>query len=206
MRYFFKILLLIFFIILSFSKVYAERVVGKAAIIIDYQTNETLFEVNADTPNYPASLAKMMTLYMTFEALENGILTLNQKLKVSDVAASRSPSKLYLKPGSTISVEDSIMALITKSANDVATTISETLADSEKEFAKKMTRKARELGMMNTTYKNASGLPNRAQLTTARDTAILSRALISNFPNYYKLFKFIKSIAALRIKIFLKLI
>ena len=189
MRYFFKILFLIFFILSLSSKTYAERVVGKAAIIIDYQTNETLFEVNADTPNYPASLAKIMTLYMTFEALENGELTLDQQLKVSDVAASRSPSKLYLKPGSTISVKDSIMTLITKSANDVATVISETLADSEKDFAKKMTLKAKQLGMMNTTYKNASGLPNRAQLTTARDTAILSRALINNFPNYYKLFK-----------------
>ena len=189
MRYFFKILFLIFFILSLSSKTYAERVVGKAAIIIDYQTNETLFEVNADTPNYPASLAKIMTLYMTFEALENGELTLDQQLKVSDIAASRSPSKLYLKPGSTISVKDSIMTLITKSANDVATVISETLADSEKDFAKKMTLKAKQLGMMNTTYKNASGLPNRAQLTTARDTAILSRALINNFPNYYKLFK-----------------
>ena len=161
----------------------------KAAIIIDYETNNTLFEVNADTLNYPASLAKMMTLYMVFEAIENKKLTWDQKLKVSTTAASRSPSKLYLEPGTYISVEDAVMALVIKSANDVATTISEALANSEREFAKKMTAKAREIGMKNTTYKNASGLPNRAQLTTARDTAILSAALIKDYPEYYKLFK-----------------
>ncbi|PPR42497.1 MAG: D-alanyl-D-alanine carboxypeptidase DacF, partial [Alphaproteobacteria bacterium MarineAlpha5_Bin11] len=115
----------------------------RAAIIIDYETNETLFEVNADTLNYPASLVKMMTLYLTFEALEEGRLNWDQKLKVSEVASSRSPSKLYLEPGSTIEVGDAVNALIIKSANDVATVISESLAKTEREFAKKMTKKAK---------------------------------------------------------------
>ena len=176
-------------IIIAFIIITNSVEAKKAAIIIDYETNNTLFEVNADTLNYPASLAKMMTLYMVFEAIENKKLTWDQKLKVSTTAASRSPSKLYLEPGTYISVKDAVMALVVKSANDVATTISESLATSEREFAKKMTAKAREIGMHNTTYKNASGLPNRAQLTTARDTAILSIALIRNYPEYYKLFK-----------------
>ena len=179
--------LLIIFIIIFFIP--TELLAKRAAIIIDYETNQTLFEINADTLNYPASLAKMMTLYMTFEALEEGKLKWDQKLKVSKVAASRSPSKLYLNPGEFIKVQDAVMALIVKSANDAATVVSESLAKSEREFAKKMTSKARELGMDNTYFKNASGLPNRAQLTTARDISILSRALIKNFPEYYKLFK-----------------
>ena len=161
----------------------------RAAIILDYETDKVLFEINADTLNYPASLAKMMTLYLTFEALDEGRLNWDQKLKVSKIAASRSPSKLYLEQGSSISVGDAVMALIVKSANDVATVIAESLAKTEREFAKKMTAKGREIGMQNTTFKNASGLPNRAQLTTARDIAILSKALIRDYPAYYKLFK-----------------
>lgn len=179
--------LILFFLIYLLTPAYLEA--KRAAIIIDYETNQTLFEVNADTLNYPASLVKMMTLYMTFEALEEGVLQWDQKLKVSETAASRSPSKLYLETGSYITVKDAVMALIIKSANDVATVISESLAETERKFAKKMTAKARELGMQNTTFKNASGLPNRAQLTTARDTAILSRSLIRDYPKYYKLFK-----------------
>ena len=177
------------FIILALIIIPIESHAKKAAIIIDYETNVTLFEVNADTPNYPASLVKMMTLYMVFEALENEKIDWEQKLKVSETASSRSPSKLNLKAGSYIMVKDAVMALIIKSANDVATVISEHLGKSEKDFAKKMTKKARELGMNNTNFKNASGLPNRAQLTTARDISILSRALINDFPEYYKLFK-----------------
>tara|TARA_B100001123_G_scaffold449341_1_gene614283 strand:- start:1291 stop:2406 length:1116 start_codon:yes stop_codon:yes gene_type:complete len=179
--------LILFFLIYLITPAYLEA--KRAAIIIDYETNHTLFEVNADTLNYPASLAKMMTLYMTFEALEEGLLKWDQKLKVSETASSRSPSKLYLETGSYITVNDAVMALIIKSANDVATVISESLAESERKFAKKMTAKARELGMKNTTFKNASGLPNRAQLTTARDIAILSRSLIRDYPKYYQLFK-----------------
>ena len=172
---------LIFITSVSFAK--------KAAIVIDFETKEVLFEINANTKNYPASLTKIMTLYILFDFLESGKLTNQSQLKVSRVASSRSPSKLYLEEGSSIKVEDAVMALIIKSANDVATVVAENISGTEREFAKLMTKYARELGMSNTTFKNASGLPNRAQLTSARDISILSHALISNFPEKYKLFK-----------------
>ena len=183
---FFKNLFIPIFIIITLtaSGLFAK----KAAIVIDFDTQEILFEVNAKTKNYPASLTKIMTLYILFDYLNTGKLNNNSKLKVSKIAASRSPSKLYLEEGSSIKVEDAIMALIVKSANDVATVVAESISGSEKEFAKLMTSYARKLGMTNTTFKNASGLPNRAQLTTARDISILSHALISNFPEKYKLF------------------
>ena len=161
----------------------------KAAIVIDFDTKEVLFEINADTKNYPASLTKIMTLYILFDYLDSGKLTNQSQLKVSRIAASRSPSKLYLEEGSSIVVEDAIMALVIKSANDVATVVAENISGTEKEFAKLMTKYARALGMKNTNFKNASGLPNRAQLTSARDISILSHALISQFPEKYKLFK-----------------
>ena len=172
---------LIFITSVSFAK--------KAAIVIDFESREVLFEINANTKNYPASLTKIMTLYVLFDFLESGKLTNQSQLKVSRIAASRSPSKLYLEEGSNIKVEDAVMALIIKSANDVATVVAENISGTEKEFAKLMTKYARELGMSNTTFKNASGLPNRAQLTSVRDISILSHALISNFPEKYKLFK-----------------
>ena len=172
------------FLILSSSVSFAK----KAAIVIDFDTKEVLFEVNANTKNYPASLTKIMTLYILFDQIEKKLLTNETKLKVSKNASSRSPSKLYLEAGSSIKVEDAIMALIIKSANDVATVVAENISGTEKEFAKVMTSYARNLGMTNTTFKNASGLPNRAQLTTARDISILSHALITNFPEKYKLF------------------
>ena len=171
-------------VIFTTSTSYAK----KAAIVIDFDTKEVLFEVNANTKNYPASLTKIMTLYILFDRLEKKQITNQTKLNVSRIAASRSPSKLYLEEGSTIKVEDAIMALIIKSANDVATVVAENISGTEREFAKLMTSYARNLGMTNTTFKNASGLPNRAQLTTARDISILSHALISNFPEQYKLF------------------
>ncbi len=161
----------------------------KAAIVIDFDTKEVLFEVNANTKNYPASLTKIMTLYILFDQLEKNQITNKTKLNVSRIAASRSPSKLYLEEGSTIKVEDAIMALIIKSANDVATVVAENISGTEKDFAKLMTTYARNLGMNSTTFKNASGLPNRAQLTTVKDISILSHALISNFPEKYQLFK-----------------
>ena len=173
------------FLILITSASFAK----KAAIVIDFETKEVLFEINANTKNYPASLTKIMTLYILFDFLESGKLTNQSQLKVSRVASSRSPSKLYLEAGSSIKVEDAVMALIIKSANDVATVVAENISGTEREFAKLMTKYARELGMSNTTFKNASGLPNRAQLTSARDISILSHALISNFPEKYKLFK-----------------
>ncbi len=159
-----------------------------ASIVIDADSGAVLHEVNADTPNYPASLAKMMTLYMIFEALEDGGLRLDQKITVSRRAARQSPSKLGLKRGDKISVKDIILGLVTKSANDAAATIAETLGGTERNFAKMMTRRARALGMSRTTFRNASGLPHRRQLTTARDLATLARALGNDFPEYYDFF------------------
>lgn len=159
-----------------------------AAIVIDAGDGSVLHSVNADTRNFPASLTKMMTLYLTFEAVDSGRLTLNQKLKVSRTAAGRSPSKLGLRPGQTITVRDIIMALVVKSANDAATVIAEELGGTERKFGVIMTEQARELGMSRTTFRNASGLPNRGQLSTARDIATLSQALIEDFPLHYHLF------------------
>ena len=159
-----------------------------AAIVIEERTGRVLFSRNADKKLYPASLTKIMTLYMVFEELEAGRLTLDTRLPISKVAASRSPSKLYLPVGSSISVENAILALVTKSANDVATAVAEKLAGTERAFAGKMTRKARALGMVNTTFKNASGLPNRKQHSTARDMARLGVAIRRDFPQYYHYF------------------
>jgi D-alanyl-D-alanine carboxypeptidase len=159
-----------------------------ASIVIDYDTGRVLHESNADTRNYPASLVKMMTLYLAFEALERGDLTLDQKLAVSRRAAGMPAAKLGLKRGETITVENAILALITKSANDAAVVVAEALGKKETKFALMMTRKAKALGMKRTQFRNASGLPNRRQLSTARDMATLARALIRDFPKYYKLF------------------
>ncbi|WP_245418401.1 SPOR domain-containing protein [Cohaesibacter intestini] len=159
-----------------------------AAYVIDVKSGKVLFSRNANSLRYPASLTKMMTLYMLFERLENGSLTLNSRLKVSKHAAARPPSKLGLRPGSSIRVRDAILALVTKSANDVAATIAENLGGTESNFAKMMTAKARSIGMSRTTFKNASGLPNKYQKTTAKDMALLGRALQDRFPKQYKFF------------------
>ena len=127
-------------------------------------SGRVLFSRNADKQLYPASLAKIMTLYIIFEELQSKNLTLKSQIAISDLAASRSPSKLYLEPGETISIEEAILSLVTKSANDVATAVAEKISTSEREFAKRMTRKAKALGMSRTTFKNASGLPNRNQM------------------------------------------
>ena len=159
-----------------------------ASIVIDADSGAVLHEVNADTPNYPASLAKMMTLYMIFKALEDGDLRLDQTITVSRRAARQPSSKLGLRRGDKISVKDIILGLVTKSANDAAAAIAETLGGTERYFAKMMTRRARALGMSNTTFRNASGLPHRRQRTTARDLATLARALRTDFPEYYDFF------------------
>ena len=159
-----------------------------AAIIVDADTGAVLHEVNADTRNYPASLTKMMTLYMTFEALGDGRFTLDQKLRASKRASNQAPSKLGLKKGQSITVRDAILALVTKSANDVATIIAESLGEDEANFARMMTRKAKEIGMSSTTFRNASGLPNRRQLSTARDLSVLARGLLTDHPEYYHFF------------------
>lgn len=159
-----------------------------SSIIIDAESGDVLSATDADSPRYPASLTKVMTLYITFNALDKGLIKFDDKLTVSRNAANRSPSKLGLRPGEKITVRDAVMALIVKSANDCATVLAEGLGYSEEKFAQTMTRVARELGMKNTTFKNASGLPNRAQKTTARDMALLGAAMYHHFPEYYKLF------------------
>ncbi len=166
--------------------------VKKASIVICAETGAIHHESNADAITHPASLTKMMTLYMTFKALREKKLTLNQKLPVSKFAAQQGPCKLWLKPGAAITVRDAILGMITKSANDAAVAIAETLGGgSEAHFATLMTQQARKLGMQKTVFKNASGLPDKGlkQVTTAREMATLSRALYKHFPEYYPLFK-----------------
>lgn len=159
-----------------------------SSIIIDAETGEVLSSSAADTLRYPASLTKLMTLYITFDALEKGIIHMEDELPVSRHAANMAPSKLGLKAGSKIKVRDAVMALVVKSANDCATVLAEGLGYSEENFAKTMTKVAHELGMKNTTFRNASGLPNKQQKTTARDMALLGAAMYHHFPQYYKLF------------------
>lgn len=159
-----------------------------SSILIDADSGKVLSSSAADELRYPASLTKVMTLYITFDALEKGIIKMDDQLPVSRNAANRSPSKLGLRVGEKISVRDAVMALVIKSANDCASVLAEGLGYSEENFANTMTKVARELGMKNTTFKNASGLPNRAQKTTARDMAILGAAMYHHFPQYYKLF------------------
>lgn len=157
-------------------------------IITDAATGKVLVASNADAFAHPASLTKMMTLYLLFDALEHGKVKLDQQFTISRWAAAQQPSKLGLVPGQTISVHDLILGIVTHSANDAAVTIAENLGGSEPAFAEEMTAKARQLGMMHTFYRNASGLPNPGQLTTARDLATLARALYLNFPKEYHYF------------------
>lgn len=159
-----------------------------AAIVVDAHSGRILYARNPDASRYPASTTKIMTLYMLFDALERGQVTMNQRFRVSRRAASQPPSKLGLRPGETIKVRDAMLALVTKSANDVATVVAEGLAKTESSFARKMTAKARKLGMSKTTFRNASGLPDPRQVTTARDMAKLGQAILHHFPHYYKHF------------------
>jgi len=159
-----------------------------AAIVVDDKSGFVLHEVSADEPRHPASLTKVMTLYLLFEQLEDGKLNLDTPLPISSRAAMQNPTKLGLKANQTIKVEDAIKGLVTKSANDAAVVVAEAIGGSEEEFAKLMTLKARTLGMTSTTYVNASGLPAEEQITTARDQAILGRAVQHRFPGYYQYF------------------
>lgn len=159
-----------------------------ASLVMDAGTGRVLYARSADSHRYPASLTKMMTVFMIFEALQERRLTLRQPITISARAAGQPPSKLGFKPGQSILVEDAILALVTKSANDVATAVAEELGGSERNFALAMTAKARKLGMSRTTFRNASGLPHRGQLTTARDMAKLAQALLRRFPQYYHYF------------------
>ena len=159
-----------------------------ADIVVDANSGAVLHATNPDASRHPASLTKIMTLYLLFEQLEAGKLKLDSALKVSAEAAGQSPTKLGLKPGSTLAVEEAIKGMVTRSANDAAVVVAEAIADSESDFARLMTRKAQALGMKGTVYKNASGLPNDDQVTTARDQAVLGRAIQERFPRYYKYF------------------
>ncbi|WP_206030132.1 D-alanyl-D-alanine carboxypeptidase family protein [Roseomonas sp. AR75] len=159
-----------------------------AAIVLDARTGAVLTAANPDETRHPASLTKMMTLYMVFDALREGRVRLDSRVPISEEAASRPPSKLGVPAGMSISVEQAILALVTRSANDVATAVGERLGGSEYRFAQMMTLRARSLGMSRTLFRNASGLPDPDQVTTARDMATLGRRLIQDFPDRYQYF------------------
>ncbi|WP_342642434.1 D-alanyl-D-alanine carboxypeptidase [Rhodoligotrophos ferricapiens] len=159
-----------------------------AGIVVDAATGKILYGRNIDDQRYPASLTKVMTLYILFQELRAGRMTLNTPIVMSKHAASMQPSKLGLKPGRSIRVEDAIRVVVTKSANDVAVAIGEAISGSESAFAERMTRTARALGMSRTQYRNASGLPNPGQVTTARDLATLGLRIQRDFPDYYRYF------------------
>jgi len=159
-----------------------------SAIVMDMRDGTVLYESNPDRRQQPASLTKMMTLYLAFEAVQSGQLRLDQKFRVSRHAASQPPSKLYLKTGQRVSIRSLIRASAIKSANDAAVALAEAVGGSEKAFARLMTAKARQLGMTNTTFRNATGLTARGHLSTVRDMALLGRRLFFDFPQYYNLF------------------
>ncbi|HEY4140149.1 MAG TPA: serine hydrolase [Pseudolabrys sp.] len=159
-----------------------------ASIVVDVNSGKVMEASDADSPRHPASLTKIMTLYLLFEKLEQGKIKMTTDLPVSSHAASMAPSKLDLKPGDSIKVESAIRAIVTKSANDIAVTVAEAVGGDEGSFAKMMTAKARALGMKSTNYHNASGLPDEQQITTARDQALLARAIFERFPTYYRYF------------------
>lgn len=160
----------------------------RQSIVIDVATGRVLHHSNADRPAHPASLTKMMTLYMLFDALKTNKVQLDTKLRVSKKASNQAPSKLNLKPNSTITVEQAIQAMIVKSANDVAMVVAENLSGTADEFCKQMTQRAQTLGMTNTVFKNPNGLPNKKQISTAYDMALLARHLILDFPEQYSYF------------------
>src|SRR6185312_12573944 len=159
-----------------------------ASIIVDGNSGTVLQSTDPDGLRHPASLTKIMTLYLLFERLESGKMKLDTEMPVSEHAADQDPTKLDLRPGSTIKIEDAIKGLVTRSANDAAVVIAEAIGGSEEDFARLMTRKAHALGMNRTVYRNASGLPDDEQVTTARDQAILGIAIQERFPTYYRYF------------------
>ncbi len=159
-----------------------------SAMAIDLYTGRVLYSKNAGEPRYPASLTKVMTLYLLFDALRDGKIGMNTQLRVSAHAAAQSPTKLDLSEGDTISAADAIGAIVTKSANDMAVAVAEALAGSEEEFARRMTQKARSIGMLHTTFRNASGLPNSEQQTTAQDLIVLGKAILADHPERCKVF------------------
>jgi D-alanyl-D-alanine carboxypeptidase len=159
-----------------------------AAIVVDAESGRVLYDRFAEEPRYPASLTKMMTVYMMFEALDSGRLSLSTEIPVSAHAAARPPTKIGFRAGQTIDARTAILALCVRSANDVASAVAEYLGGTEEQFALMMTARARQLGMRSTTFRNASGLPDAGQVTTARDMAILSMALRKRYPHHYHYF------------------
>jgi D-alanyl-D-alanine carboxypeptidase len=159
-----------------------------AYLIVDASSGRELASDNPDDLRYPASLTKLMTIYLTFSALDSGRLSLGDSLQVSVNALNAPPTKMGMQPGGTVNVRDAVMALVTRSANDAAVLLAESMAGSEEAFARLMTQKARQLGMSSTVFRNASGLPNSEQVTTARDMAKLAFALMRDFPHYYGIF------------------
>lgn len=176
-----------FFLIMLFASL-AEAKPHYASIVLEYPSLNVLYSENAATANQPASLTKVMTLYLVFKALDKGKLKMDQPLHVSAHAASRQPSKLGLNANDTLTVEQAVSGLVTKSANDAASVLAESLALTEDDFAILMTNEARRLGMYNTTFKNASGIANNQQLTTATDMAIMGAAMLRDYPHYYHYF------------------
>jgi D-alanyl-D-alanine carboxypeptidase len=170
-------------------RAHAQYVGQLSSIVMDARTGAVLSQSSPDLQRFPASLTKLMTLYLAFKALHTGQVTLDQSVPVSAHSASMEPSKLGLVPGSYLTVEQAVLGLVTKSANDAACALGELLGGGDEErFADTMTRQARALGMASTTFRNASGLPNEEQVTSARDLALLTRRIITEFPEYYHYF------------------
>jgi D-alanyl-D-alanine carboxypeptidase len=181
-------LLTSFILLLAIATGNANAKQDYSGIVMDAKTGKILYSHRADERAYPASLTKMMTLYMVFDAIESGKMSKSTRIRFSNHAASMQPSKLGVKAGSTISAEQAIYALVTKSANDAAAAVGEHIGGTESKFAEMMTAKARSLGMKNTTFRNASGLPDSRQVTSAKDMALLGIALREHFPQHYRYF------------------
>lgn len=184
----YKLLFLVSLLFVLSNAKTAQAYSAASALVADVNSGYLFTKENIDVPLHPASLTKVMTLYLTFSALEEGLLKMDDALPISEWAAAQEPSKLSLVAGETITVREAILALIVKSANDVAVVLAETLAPTEAIFADMMTQAAAQLGMSRTVFKNASGLHHPDQLTCAQDMAILTLATIKNFPQYYPLF------------------
>jgi len=171
-----------------FQNLLAASQTKYAAIVVDAKSGEILYAKHADSPRYPASITKVMTLYLTYEALAAGKLHLDDRVPFSPHAAAQAPSKLGVRPGDSISVQEAIEAMCTLSANDAAVAMAEKLGGTESRFAALMTLRAQELGMQNTHFANANGLPDSRNLSSARDIAIMSRAVMRDYPQYYHYF------------------
>jgi D-alanyl-D-alanine carboxypeptidase len=184
----FRLISLVFAFLASIALAPIASAEKYASIVVDANTTEVLHSRHADEARYPASLTKVMTLYLVFDALDSGELTLDEKLYVSRNAAKQPPSNLRLGVGTSIKLTDAIDALVNKSANDVAVVVAERLGGTERKFAEMMTEKARSLGMSNTNFRNASGLPDPLQISTARDLALLSQSLLNVHADQYTYF------------------